>query len=76
MSLSTGKHLHVYIWIELPINKQIIQKVYELATKVKNPVMTKGYLIFEWIPGIPIMGQFDSKHTPDCENTPGSKLED
>ena len=29
--------------------------------------MTKEYPIFEWIPGIPITDQADSKHTPESE---------
>ena len=37
MTLVTGKHLHAFIWTELPINDQIIQRVNYLATKENRP---------------------------------------
>ena len=33
MSLVTVKQLHTYIWTELPINEQVMQRVDNLATK-------------------------------------------
>ena len=53
MSLSTGKHLHDFIWTGIPINDQVIYRVNDLATKEKQPGVTKGYPIFEWSLGIP-----------------------
>ena len=38
---------------------QVIHIVNDLATKDKHPEMTKGYPIFEWIPGIPITDKDD-----------------
>ena len=37
-----------------PNNHQVIYRVNYLDTKEKQPEITKGYPIFEWIPGIPI----------------------
>ena len=54
MYLATGKHNHDLIWTYITINDQVIYRVNNLATKEKNPEMTKGYPIFECIPGIPI----------------------
>ena len=59
MSLATRKQLHAFIWTELPINDQVISRVNDLSTKEKQPEMTKGYPIFEWIPGIPITDKDD-----------------
>ena len=67
MVIATGKQFYVYIWIEIPINKQVIQRVDELATKGKPPEITKGYYIFELILEVPIMGQDTSK--PENEQT-------
>ena len=61
MSISTGKQIHVYIWTEIPIIEQVIQRVDKLATREKQPDMTKGYPIFQWSLGIPIMYQEESK---------------
>ena len=45
------------MWTEPPINEQLIHMVYELATKKKQPEITKGYPLFEWVLGISIMDQ-------------------
>ena len=37
MFLSTGEKLHVFIWIEIPINDQVISRLNDLATNDKNP---------------------------------------
>ena len=65
MLLATGKQLHTYICTEIPINKQVMQRVDDLATTEKQPDMTKGYPIFEWISGIPITDQ--ANREPDNE---------
>ena len=59
MSLSTRKKLHDFILTEIPIYDQVISRVNNLATKEKNTQMTKGYPIFEWIPGILITEKDD-----------------
>ena len=33
MYLATGKHLHAFIWTELPINDQVISRVKYFSTK-------------------------------------------
>ena len=67
MSLSTGKQLHDFIWIELPINDQVISRVKKLATKEKQPLITKGYPIFEWNPGIPITDKDNETQSEEDE---------
>ena len=64
MFLANGKQLHVYIWIYLPINEQVIQRLDDLSTNEKYPEVTKGYPIFKWIPGIPITYQAKNERTP------------
>ena len=59
MSLATRKQLHAFIWTELLINNQVISRVNDLATKGNQPEITKGYPIFEWSPGIPIIDKDD-----------------
>ena len=46
MSLATVKQLHTFIWTEISINDQVISRVNDLATKEKQPEMTKRYPIF------------------------------
>ena len=67
MSLATGKQLHGFVCIQLPINDQVISRVKLLATKDKQPEMTKGYPIFEWIPGIPITDKYDETQSEEYE---------
>ena len=67
ISLSTGKQLHACIWTELPINDQVISRVNNLETKEKQPEMTKGYPIFEWIPGITIKDKYDETQSEEDE---------
>ena len=65
MLLATLKQLHANIFTYIPINDQVIYRVYELANKRKHPEITKGHPIFEWIPGISIMYQSDIEHISD-----------
>ena len=62
MYLATGKQLHTFMLTELTINDKVMQRVKNLATNENLTEMTKGYSIFEWIPGIPI------KYKADGEN--------
>ena len=59
MSLETGERLHCHIWTEEPIDDYIINRVDELDVAEDQPIMTNGYPIFEWAPGIPINGNDD-----------------
>jgi hypothetical protein len=57
MSLSTGRRLHCYQWTELPVPDYVLDRVEEMATSEKQPVMTNGHPIFEWRPGIPVLDE-------------------
>ena len=39
MSLYTGKRLHSYIWEEIPINQDTIDRVDQLEREEKQPVL-------------------------------------
>ena len=67
MSLATWKQLHTFIWTELPINDQVIQRVNDLATKQKQTEINKGYPIFVWIPGIPITDKYEKTQNEDYD---------
>ena len=69
MYLATRKQLHDFIWTELPINDKVISRVNNLATKEKQPEMTKGYPIFEWIPGIPITDKDDETKSEEDQRS-------
>ena len=63
MSQTTGKQIHSFVWTKLTINDQVVYRVINLATKEEQSKMTKGYPIFEWIPGIPIIDKYnETKH--------------
>ena len=74
MFLATGEQLHDFICTELAINKQVISRVNDLTTKEKQLEMTKGYQIFEWVPGIPITDKDDKTQSEEDEIS--SKHED
>ena len=57
MSLHTGKKLHSYEWEELPIHDDVIVRVEELAREQDAPIMTDGYPMFEWMPGVSILDE-------------------
>ena len=69
MYLATGKQLHDLIWKEIPINDQVISRVNNLVTKENQTEMTKGYPIFEWIPGIPITDKGDDTQSEEKAST-------
>ena len=48
-----------------PNNHQVIYRVNYLDTKDKQPEITKGYPIFEWIPGIPITDKDNATQKKD-----------
>ena len=52
MSLYSGKRLHAYKWQELPIDKDIVDRVHELATHEHQLPLVNSELLFEWAPGI------------------------
>ena len=48
MSLISGKRVHGYKWVELPIDKDVIERVNELAHLEKQPELIHGNVHFEW----------------------------
>ena len=59
MSLWTGKRIHGYNWVELPISEEVIQQVESLAIKENQPLLVDGIPIFEWNIGEPILDDPD-----------------
>ena len=51
MSLYSGKWLHSYIWEELPIYQDVIDRVEQLAREEKQPFLDNNQSLFEWLPG-------------------------
>ena len=66
MLISTGKKIHVYIWIKIPINEQATQRVGGIDTQ-KNIQRWLRDNQFKWIPLIPIMYQANRSHPLDSE---------
>ena len=54
MALATGNPLHALKWTELPIVNCIIDIFEETERSDNQPIMTNGYPILEWDPGVPI----------------------
>ena len=61
MSLYTGKRLHSYIWEEIPIYQDTIDRADQLEREVKQPVLDNNQSLFEWLPGKEIE---DHQHDP------------
>ena len=61
MSLYTGKRLHSYIWEEIPIDQDTIDRVDQLEREEKQPVLDNNQPLFEWLPGKEIE---DHQHDP------------
>ena len=61
MSLYSGKRLHGYIWEEIPIDKDTIDRVEQLARGGKQRVLDNNQTLFEWLPGKEID---DYQHNP------------
>ena len=61
MSLYTGKRLHSYIWEEIPIYQDTIDRVDQLAQEETQPVLDNIQPLFEWISGKEIE---DYQHDP------------
>ena len=51
MSLYTGKRFHGYIWEEILIDQDTIDRVDQLAKEEKQPVQDNNQLLFEWLSG-------------------------
>ena len=61
MSLYTGKRLHSYIWEEIPIDQDIIDRVDKLAREEKQTLLDNSQPLFELLPG---------KEIEDYQNDP------
>ena len=48
MSLITGRKLHAFKWVKLPINDEVIERVSDLARLEKQPIISNGNIIIEW----------------------------
>ena len=49
MSLtSSGKKIHGFKWVELPISNEVVDRVHELANKEEQPELVNGDIIFKW----------------------------
>ena len=51
MSLYSGKRLHSYIWEELPIDQDTIDRFEQLTREEKQPVLDNNQHLFEWLTG-------------------------
>ena len=54
MSLYTGKQLHSYIWEELPISEEVIERVELMAQEEEQPLHDNSHPLFEWFPGFEV----------------------
>ena len=81
MSLYTGKKLHAYVWTELPIDEDVIERVEYLANKENQPYHMDDHPIFEWSPGVAIDEDEEDERDGNDEDTgaeqeqPGEELE-
>ena len=48
MSLMTGKKLHAFKWVELPINDEVIEQVNILDQNENQPIISNGTVVIEW----------------------------
>ena len=55
MSLYNGERLHRYEWKKLPIDKNVMEKVNQLYSDEKLPLVKDKYPMFEQSTGIPIL---------------------
>ena len=51
MSLLSGKRLHAYHWVEIPITEEVINRVHSLAMDESQPELVDGIPLFEWEDG-------------------------
>eukprot|EP00957_Ditylum_brightwellii_P128843 9828774-Ditylum_brightwellii.AAC.1 len=78
MSLYTGREIHGYLWKELIISDEVIDRVYELAQKEKRSCkLINRAPLFEWAPGIPIIDRpiNEEQNEDDHKNTNNNEIE-
>ena len=78
MSLHSGKQINIYEWQELPIDDDVINRVEEIAEEQNAAMMTDGYPMFEWMPGVQIDDENDTENENeiDSEEESNSEIED
>jgi hypothetical protein len=69
MSLYTGKKIHCYEWMELPIDDNVIDQVHQLASAENQPDLVGRMPLFEWSIGVPIDDSFPDDDTSIDTNT-------
>ena len=78
MSLYTGKKIHAYDWTELPIDKDVIDRVEELSTSENQPEIIDNLPLFEWRAGESILDDYDTTTESDLdiiEDESGSQID-
>lgn len=68
MNLSTGRRIHANQWTELPITKEVINRVEELADPDGIEDMINGEPLFEWEPGRTILHENEQELVNDDEH--------
>ena len=75
MSLKSGKKIKCHRWEELPITKEVIERVEDLAREESQQKLVKGFPLFEWEDGREVEGLYDDikehisiEDYDDCEN--------
>ena len=69
MSLYIGKDIHRYDWVHLPIDDEVVNRVEKLS-KIEKQANFYQNPMFEWAPGIPILGDIsgNEEEISDEEN--------
>ena len=71
-----GKKIHAYDWTELPIDKDVIDRVEELSTSENQPEIIDNLPLFEWRAGESILDDYYTTTESDLdiiEDESGSK---
>ena len=61
MSLYSGKRIHRYIWEEIQIDQNTVDRFEQLAREERQPVLDNSQPLFEWLSGKYIE---DYQHNP------------
>ena len=75
MSLYTGKRLHSYIWEEIPIDQDTIDRVDKPSREEKQAVLDNNQPLFEWLPGKQIEDYQNDPIIPEEEEPQQNEIE-
>ena len=64
MRLYTGKILHIYECKQLPIDNYATEKLKQLSSDEKVPLVKDKYPMFEWTPVVPVLDE-TQQQAPD-----------